>query len=93
MPDKDCQNPGMRLPQGFTIYSSKRSSEFAREQGWGINEEERTKTAQQKQEYDGGLGYAYGAGPSGDTSMHPGRTELPVERSKTRPIRQKKPAA
>ena len=60
MSEKDLHNQEMRVPQGFTVHSSGLASEYAREQGWGINEEERTRTPQQKQDYDGGKEYDYG---------------------------------
>ena len=93
MPDKDSQHPAMRLPQGFTVHSSKRSSEYAREQGWGINEEERTKTPLQKQDYDGGRDYDYGARDFGDSAVDTSSAKAPVPRHKASPMRQKKPAA
>ncbi len=93
MPDKDSQRPAMRLPQGFTVHSSKRSSEYAREQGWGINEEERKKTPLQKQDYDGGRDYDYGARDFGDTAVDTSSAKARVDGSRNRPLRQRKPAA
>jgi len=93
MPDKDHQNSAMRLPQGFTVHSSKRSSEYARELGWGINEEERTKTPQEKQNYDGGRNYDYGSRDFGDTAVDTSSAKPPADRNKLRPVRHKKPAA
>ncbi len=93
MPDKGSQHPAMRLPQGFTVYSSKRSSEYAREQGWGINEEERKKTALEKQDYDGGRNYDYGARDFGDTAVDTSSVKAAADRNRNRPLRQRKPAA
>ena len=90
MPEKDSQRP--RLPQGFTVQSSKRSSEYAREQGWGINEEERTKTPRQKQNYDGGRDYDYGARDFGDTAMDTNSAKPPAARSRSKPGGPKKAA-
>ena len=55
-----------REPSGFTLRTSKLASVHAREQGWDINEEERTRMAMQKQKYDGGLDFDYGARDLGD---------------------------
>lgn len=92
MPEKDSQNSGTREPQGFTVHSGGLASEYAREQGWGINEDERTKTPQQKQDYDGGRSYDYGAQDFGDTAEDTSSAKPPAER-KVRHPRQKKPAA
>jgi hypothetical protein len=54
-------------PQGFTPRSGRAASEHAREQGWQINEDERTKTSTEKQPYDGGIDYDVGAQDLGDT--------------------------
>ena len=93
MPEKDSQHPGMRLPQGFTVHSSKRSSEYARELGWGINEEERTKTPAQKQNYDAGRDNDNSARDSGDAVLDTSSARKPPTRGKGRPPGQKKPAA
>jgi len=80
--------------QGFTVHSSGLASEYAREQGWGINEVERTKTPKQKQDYDGGTNYEYGARDFGDTAR-PGDPAKPsgYRNKPLRLQRQKKPAA
>ena len=65
MPDKPNDS---RDPQGFTPRSSRRASEYAREQGWQMNEEERVKTPTEKQPYDGGTDYDYGARDFGDSA-------------------------
>lgn len=91
MPEKDMQNPETREPQGFTVHRSGLASEYARELGWGINEEERTKTAKQKQDYDGGREYEYGAQDFGDKAEDT-RSAQETERKGRQP-RQKKPPA
>lgn len=93
MPGKDSNTSGTREsgthePQGFTVHSSGLASEYAREQGWGINEDERTKTPKQKQDYDGGRNYDYGAQDFGDTAKQTGTAQPPVERNK--PLRQQR---
>ena len=58
-----------RDPQGFTPRTGGLTSEYAREQGWDINEEERRQTPAEKQDYDGGTDYDYGARDFGDTAV------------------------
>lgn len=57
-----------REPKGFTTHSSGAASDYAREQGWEINEEQRAETPKEKQPYDGGRDYDYGARDFGDTA-------------------------
>ncbi len=84
---------GTRVPQGFTVHSSGLASEYARELGWGINQEERTKTPHQKQNYDGGRNYNYGARDFGDSAADTSSAQTAVESNKSRHTRQKKSAA
>ncbi len=56
-------------PQGFTPRSGGLASEYAREQGWSTNEAERSKTPSEKQEFDGGRDYDYGARDFGDEAV------------------------
>ena len=92
-PEDHSQHPGTRVPQGFTVHSSGLASEFARELGWGINEEERTKTPKQKQDYDGGRNYEYGAPDFGDTAENTSSAQSAAERKNARQSRQRKSAA
>ena len=101
MPERDAQHEredesqtrGTRLPKGFTVTSGGPASEYARELGWGINEEERTKTTPEKQGYDGGRDYEYGARDFGDSAEDTSSARVSAERKKTRPIRPRKSAA
>jgi len=83
----------MRLPKGFTVKSGGSASEYARELGWGINEEERTKTPSQKQNYDGGRDYDYGARDFGDSAKDTGSASASGQRNKTQQMRPRKSAA
>lgn len=56
-------------PQGFSEHTRRRPSENAHEQGWGLNEEERTRLPQGKQGYEGGADYDYGARDFGDSAV------------------------
>lgn len=58
-----------REPAGFTPRTAGLASEYAREQGWDINEEQRAKTPREKQKYDGGRDYDYGAQDFGDEAV------------------------
>lgn len=53
-------------PSGFTLRSSGRASERARQQGWQTGEQERTRLPEGKQPGDGGTDYDYGARDFGD---------------------------
>jgi len=55
-----------REPAGFTPRTGGLASEYAREQGWVMNEEQRARTAMEKQKYDGGTDYDHGARDFGD---------------------------
>lgn len=63
------QNSDKREPKGFTTHSGGPASEYAREQGWDTNEEQRAQTPTEKQQYDGGRDYEYGARDFGDTAV------------------------
>ncbi len=94
MSGKEPQSFEKRVPQGFTVHSSGLASEYAREQGWGINEEERRKTPRQKQDYDGGTTYDYGARDFGDTAEDTSlRSEPATLRNRARQTPQRKSAA
>lgn len=82
--DKDRNR---RQPVGFTPQSSGLAGEYAREQGWGLNEEERRKAPATKQNLDGGTDYEYGARDFGDsavdTSSARPRSHQPAEKRAT----------
>ncbi len=63
-------------PEGFTERTSGPASEQARELGWGIKEEQRTRLPEGRQPEYGGTDYDYGAQDFGDR---------PVDTSSTRP--------
>ncbi len=53
-------------PRGFGEHSRGLASEYAHEQGWGLNEPERTRLPEGRQPSDGGTDYEYGARDFGD---------------------------
>ena len=56
-------------PVGFGEHTRGLSGEYAHEQGWGLNEEERTRTPETKQDFEGGTDYEYGPRDFGDTAV------------------------
>jgi hypothetical protein len=53
-------------PQGFTEETNGHSSEAAQEQGWDLNEDERTSPPKNRPAHYGGKGFDYGAQDFGD---------------------------
>lgn len=67
-------------PRGFGERSRGLASEYAHEQGWGLDEEERRKQPVAAQDTDGGTDYEYGARDFGDSPVN---TDIaPEERDK-----------
>jgi hypothetical protein len=71
-------------PQGFGEHTRKAPSENAHEQGWGLNEEERRRLAEQGRGSQGGTDYDYGARDFGDNPVDTSSAE-PRTDGKTRP--------
>jgi hypothetical protein len=69
MLDKKSDDSAVRQPSGFTQHNGGLASEYAREQGWSMNEEERARDAQAKQDAAGGTDYEYGATDFGDSAV------------------------
>lgn len=62
--ETDQTNPGQheaQEPSGFGERSRGLASEYAHEQGWGLDVDERTKTATGPQDISGGKDYDYSA--------------------------------
>jgi hypothetical protein len=57
-------------PRGFGQRTRGLAGEYAHEQGWGLDEEERTKLPDQPQDTDGGTDYEYGARDFGDEPVN-----------------------
>lgn len=64
------KNEGHEEPRGFGEHTRGLSAEYAHEQGWGLDEQERTKQTTQPQDVDGGTDYEYGARDFGDTPVN-----------------------
>ncbi len=57
-------------PRGFGEHARGLSAEYAHEQGWGLEEEQRAKLATAQQSTDGGTDYEYGARDFGDEPVN-----------------------
>ena len=70
---------GSREPRGLGEHSRGLSGEYAHEQGWGLDEEERTRQAgsprdgREARDTDGGDDYNYSARDFGDEPVNMGR--------------------
>ncbi|MGI4829686.1 MAG: hypothetical protein ACRYFU_16040 [Janthinobacterium lividum] len=57
-------------PRGFGEHSRGLAGEYAHEQGWGLDADERSKQPDTPQDPDGGTDYEYGARDFGDTPVN-----------------------
>lgn len=73
--DETTQTPPQE-PRGFGQRTRGLAGEYAHEQGWGLDVEERTKQAVEPQDIDGGTDYEYGAQDFGDDPVN---TSIPVK--------------
>ncbi len=60
-------------PRGFGTHTRGLAGEYAHEQGWGLEEDQRTKLPDTPQDTDGGTDYEYGARDFGDEPIHAAR--------------------
>ncbi len=60
-------------PRGFGAHTRGLAGEYAHEQGWGLEEDQRTKLADTPQDTDGGTDYEYGARDFGDEPINAAR--------------------
>ncbi len=65
----------LKEPAGFGLHNHGRAAEYAQEQGWGTNEEERTRPAENPAVVSGGTNYNYGPQDFGDTPVKEGSVE------------------
>jgi hypothetical protein len=78
MADRSSQRENTSEPRGFGNHSRGLSGEYAHEQGWGLNMEQRRRQSTQPQNIDGGTDYDYGARDFGD---EPVNTEIDPDHS------------
>jgi hypothetical protein len=66
MSDKNPQTGVPREPAGLGVHNHGPAAEFAQEQGWSTNEEQRVQPPPRSKEGGGGTDYDYGAQDFGD---------------------------
>jgi hypothetical protein len=64
------QQDGGSEPRGFGEHSRGLAGEYAHEQGWGLNVEQRRRESTEPQNTDGGTDYDYGAQDFGDEPVN-----------------------
>ena len=69
MTDEKNETSGNSEPRGFGEHTRGLAGEYAHEQGWGLNEEERRTGPEGAQASDGGADYDYGAQDFGDEAV------------------------
>ncbi|HEX4154348.1 MAG TPA: hypothetical protein VHY48_01925 [Acidobacteriaceae bacterium] len=70
MAEDPRQQPEGPEPRGFGEHARGLAGEYAHEQGWGLNLEQRRRQTKQAQNTDGGNDYDYGAQDFGDEPMN-----------------------
>ena len=60
-------------PRGFGSHTRGLAGEYAHEQGWGLEEDQRTRLPDTPQDTDGGTNYEYGARDFGDEPVNAAR--------------------
>jgi len=74
--EKQDRQDEKKEPRGFGEHTRGLASEYAHEQGWGLDEAERTRQDAAPQDTDGGTDYEYGARDFGD---EPVNTAIPTD--------------
>ena len=70
MPSNKTEEKRGPEPRGFGEHTRGLAGEYAHEQGWGLDEAERTKQSTTPQDTDGGTDYDYGARDFGDEPVN-----------------------
>jgi len=70
-----------REPRGFGEHTRGLPGEYAHEQGWGLNEEERKEQGTSPRDTDGGTDYNYSAQDFGDEPLNMARVAGDNERA------------
>lgn len=83
--------PRENEPRGLGEHARGIASENAHQQGWGLNEEERTKVPGEAKNTFGGKDYDYGARDFGDEPINMGGSK-PEDVDKAREVLQKESA-
>ena len=77
----DQQQGKAHEPLGFGEHTRGLPGEYAHEQGWGLNEEERKEQASSPRDTDGGNDYNYSAQDFGDEPLNMARVSGDSERA------------
>ena len=67
-------------PRGLGEHTRGLTAEYAHEQGWGLEEEQRTKLPEGLDDTSGGTDYEYGARDFGDEPTNTDRFKSPEEK-------------
>ena len=70
MADDKQPTPHADEPRGFGEHTRGLAGEYAHEQGWGLEQDQRAKLPGQPQDTDGGTDYEYGARDFGDEPVN-----------------------
>ncbi len=70
MADQSPRREDATEPRGFGEHTRGLSGEYAHEQGWELNVEQRKRESATPQNTDGGLDYEYGARDFGDEPVN-----------------------
>ena len=82
------QDTKQEKPRGFSDQARGLAGEYAHEQGWGLNEEERSKEGLAPEDTDGGNDYDYGARDFGDEPVNTAiaaDAREPIQNQRTQP--------
>ncbi len=72
-------------PRGFGPRTKGLAGEYAHEQGWGLEEEQRTRLPQGLQDIHGGTDYEYGAQDFGDEQINTERVRTSADQTEDSP--------
>jgi hypothetical protein len=64
-------------PRGLGEHARGLASEYAHEQGWGLEQDQRTRPPEGTQDVSGGTDYEYGARDFGDEPINTDRFKTP----------------
>ncbi len=83
MADENKESGRPVEPRGFGEHSRGLAGEYAHEQGWGLDEAQRTRVPDVPQDTDGGTDYEYGARDFGDEPVNTAIDHTDTEKAAT----------
>jgi hypothetical protein len=81
---KPTEPHGLKEPRGLGEHTRGLPGEYAHEQGWGLDEEERRRQPVVPRDTDGGNNYNYSAQDFGDEPMNMARVEAEADEEAAR---------